>query len=243
MIYVSTHAGKRHCISEDAVIVGTEVLTETSKELPMPESGFVCVADGVGGNHGGDQASQFVLTELANWNCDAHDNLKDFLVKTNERLIARAIKDGVAINMATTLTGICIIDGTYQLVHIGNTRAYVKQGKYLKQITSDHTTYNWLLSSGQVEAAAKYNRSEITNCFGGNDPVLLSKLFIRECQQFSLVLLTSDGVHDYVDLDSLEAIISGEGTLGDKCEEIIQRAKDAGSADDLSVVIICPSEE
>ena len=66
---------------------------------------------------------------------------------------------------------------------------------------------------------------------------------VTECQQFSLALLTSDGVHEYVDLDFLEATITGEGSLRDKCEEIIQRAINAGSEDDISVVIICPSEE
>ena len=100
-----------------------------------------------------------------------------------------------------------------------------------------------MLSSGQVEAAQNCNKSEITNCFGGNNPALLSKLLVTECQQFSLALLTSDGVHEYVDLDFLEAIITGEGSLRDKCEEIFQRAINAGSEDDISVVIICPSEE
>lgn len=242
MIYVSTHAGKRHSISEDAVLVGSEVLTETSEELPMPESGFVCIADGVGGNRGGDQASQFVLKEMSERTVETDEDLKERLRQINDSLISAAVADGVAPNMATTLTGFCIMAGQYKLVHVGNTRAYVKQGKYLKQITSDHTTYNWLLSSGQTEAAAKCNRSEITNCFGGNNPALLAKLFISDCQQFSLALLTSDGVHEYVDLDSLEAIISGAGSLDDKCEEIVQRAIEAGSEDDISVVIICPSE-
>lgn len=126
---------------------------------------------------------------------------------------------------------------------LGAPPGYVRQGKYLKQITSDHTTYNWLLSSGQLDSAERCNKSEITNCFGGNNPALLSKLYITECQRFSLALLTSDGVHEYVDLDSLEEIVSGEGSLGDKCEEIIQKAIKSGSEDDLTVVIICPSEE
>jgi protein phosphatase len=243
MIYVSTHAGKRHSISEDAVLVGTEIVLEASVELPMPKSGFVCIADGVGGNQGGDQAAQFVLHELSRWSVDTHEDLKERLEAINKRLIRTAVTDGIVPDMATTLTGFYFDDMQYKIIHIGNTRAYVKQGKYLKQITSDHTTYNWLLNSGQIEAATKCNRSEITNCFGGNNPALLSKLFISDCQQFSLALLTSDGVHDYIDLDSLEAIISGEGTLGDKCEEIVQRAKDAGSEDDLTVVIICLTEE
>ncbi len=243
MIYVSTHAGKRHSISEDAVLVGSEVLTETSETLPMPDCGFICVADGVGGNRGGDQASQYVLGELSKHQKNADVDLEGLLKEINESLIAAAATDGTATDMATTLTGLYIKDGQFKLFHIGNTRAYIKQGKYLKQITSDHTTYNWLLSNGQVEAAQNCNKSEITNCFGGNNPSLLSKLLISECQQFAFALLTSDGVHEYVDLDSLEEIITGEGSLSDKCEEIIQRAIAAGSEDDISVVIICPSEE
>lgn len=242
MIYVSTHAGKRHTISEDSVLVGVDILADTSAELPMPESGFICVADGVGGNSGGDQASRFVLTELSSLRVDADTELNAHLKEINENLIATAVSGGTALDMATTLTGFCIVDGQYKLIHVGNTRAFVKQGKYLKQLTSDHTTYNWLLSSGQTEAAERCNKSEITNCFGGNNPALLSKLFISDCQQFSLALLTSDGVHEYVDLDSLEEIVTGEGPLSDKCDEIVQRAIDAGSEDDLSAVIICPSE-
>ena len=53
MIYVSTHAGKRHTVSEDAVLVGKQILTETSGTFPVPQQGFVSVADGVGGNRGG----------------------------------------------------------------------------------------------------------------------------------------------------------------------------------------------
>jgi serine/threonine protein phosphatase PrpC len=157
-------------------------------------------------------------------------------------LISCALDEGIASDMATTLTGILVANDGYRIVHIGNTRAYIKQGKYLKQITSDHTTFNWLMSSGQIEAAEHCNKSEITNCFGGKNPALLSKLYIADCQQFSLALLTSDGVHDYVDLDTLEEILAGEGSYDDKCEEIISRAKHAGSEDDLSVVIICPLE-
>lgn len=243
MIYVSTYAGKRHNKSEDAVVVGTKVLRETSAAMPMPQNGFICVADGVGGNRGGAQASQFVLTALSNWQETQDKDLRTFLKKVNDRLIAFAAEQGDAPQMATTLTGLCLTQDGYKLVHIGNTRAYIRQGKYLKQITSDHTTYNWLMSSGQTEAAQNCNKSEITNCFGGNNPSLLSKLYITDCQQFSLALFTSDGIHEFLDQDALEEIIAGEDTYADKCDAIIQRAREAGSEDDLSAVIVCPLEK
>ena len=243
MIYVSTHAGKRHTISEDSVLVGTEVVSDISGVFPMPDTGFVCIADGVGGNRGGAQASSFILSALAKWANNPVEGLKAFLVKCNDALIAFASEGSDASDMATTLTGICAANDGFRLIHVGNTRAYIKQGKYLKQITSDHTTYNWLMSSGQTDAAERCNKSEITNCFGGNNPALLSKLYITDCQKFTLGLLTSDGVHEYVDLDTLEDIIAGDGSFDDKCEEIISKALEAGSEDDLSVVIICPEEE
>ena len=239
MVYVSTHAGKRHSISEDAVLVGSEVLHETDAVLSVPDNGFVCIADGVGGIRGGEMASRFVLVALVEGTNDDL-NLKDVLSKINEALIAAA-RVSSAPKMATTLTGFQF-GNRNRVVHVGNTRAYVKQGKYLKQITPDHTTFNFLMSSGQIDAAQKCNKNEITNCFGGGDSALLSKLYTADCQPFSLALLTSDGVHEYVSLDEIEEILSGEGTLSDKCKALIQAAIDGGSEDDLSVVIICPVE-
>ena len=216
MIYVSTHAGKRHSISEDAVLIGTDVLSDVSDVLPVPDAGFICVADGVGGNLGGAEASHFVLNAMAECKDILCEDLKAFMLKINDELIASASKDGKAPNMATTLTGIFLNDNIKHLVHVGNTRAYIKQGRYLKQITSDHTTYNWLMSIGQIEAAKRCNKNEITSCFGGHDSTLLSKLQISDCQDFNLAILTSDGIHEYVDIDSLEEIISGGGSYAEK---------------------------
>jgi PPM family protein phosphatase len=239
MIYVASVAGKHHSVSEDTVVVGKEVLSESMEELQMPNTGFVCVCDGVGGNRGGAEASTFVCHKLANAEGIQPDAIRTFLVEINDQLISRAQETPELKQMATTLTGIYRNGDSNMLIHVGNTRAFTKQGKYLKQLTSDHTTYNWLKSSGQIEAAAVCNKSEITNCFGGNNPSLLSKLVVCELQRFSLMLLTSDGIHEYVDVDSLEAILNGEGFYSDKCNQILLAAESAGSEDDMTVVIIC----
>lgn len=242
MIYVATQVGLHHEISEDAVVVGNIVLTETTEKLEMPESGFICVADGVGGNKGGAIASRFVSDALANIK-EVPDILRMTLIGINAKLIEKANNSPDVSAMATTLTGFYANNGMYQLVHVGNTRAFVRQGRYLKQITSDHTTYNWLRSNGQLEAAESCNKNEITNCFGGADPKLIAKLVICEIAPFSLMMLTSDGVHEYVDLDTLEDILNGEGSYMDKCERIIKKAKENGSEDDKTIVIVVPMEK
>lgn len=68
---------------------------------------------------------------------------------------------------------------------------------------------------------------------------MLSKLYVDdECQPFTLAILTSDGIHEYVDIDTIEDIINGEETFEEKCRMIIQKALDNGSEDDMSAVII-----
>ena len=61
---------------------------------------------------------------------------------------------------------------------------------------------------------------------------------VTPLSRFHRILLTSDGVHEYVDLDTTETIISSDLGDLDKCKQILQNAKKHGSTDDLSVVII-----
>ena len=95
------------------------------------------------------------------------------------------------------------------------------------------------MSTGNAEAAKACNKSEITNCFGGGNSSLISKLSVTKCKGFSSLLLTSDGVHDYVDIDQLESILNDESTGQEKCDQILAVALAAGSEDDMTVILAC----
>ena len=239
MIYVATKCGESHSASEDTVLVGTEVFVNTNATVPFPQLGFICVADGVGGNCGGAKASNYICTALAEAEGLHPDMLQRYLYEENEALIQLSKKTSEYSNMATTLSGVYIVDDEMFLLHVGKSRVYAKQGNYLKQLTSDHTTYNWLVNTGNVEAAQVCNKSEITNCFGGGNASLVRKLTITRCNSFSSLLLTSDGVHDHVDLDHLESILNSDSAGEKKCDEIIALAQAAGSKDDMTVILAC----
>ena len=244
MIYVATRAGKHHEESEDTVLVGEIVLTNEEDTLPIPKDGFICVADGVGGNHGGACASLFVLENLLSITSPSGvDVLRDELIRINDLLIREGQVNSDLSAMATTLTGVFVRDNERFLMHVGNTRAYVKQGRYLKQITQDHTVYNWLQKTGRFEEAEACNKNEITNCFGGGNASLLSKLYVMEIGDFTQLLLTSDGVHEHVDIDLLEDILNDDSSGEDKCNSILDAALAAGSDDDMTVILVCAKEE
>ena len=148
--------------------------------------------------------------------------------------------------MATTLSGICISDEKARSFHIGNTRIYVFQGSYIKQITEDHTSVNWLVKTGKLskkEAETYDRRNEITACFGGGNPALINSLVFEESNEVlsnaKRIVLTSDGVHEYVSVDELEDVLNNEAFEPiSMCNEILNLAKANGSTDDKSIVII-----
>lgn len=112
----------------------------------------------------------------------------------------------------------------------------------MKQVTQDHTVYNWLKKTGRIEEAKACNKNEITNCFGGGRASLLSRLYVSELEDFSQMILTSDGVHEYVEIDLLEDILNSDFSGEDKCKYILDAALAAGSEDDMTVILICMKE-
>ena len=50
-------------------------------------------------------------------------------------------------------------------------------------------------------------------------------------------MITSDGIHDYISIDLMEDIIADNSITVSACEAIITAARNAGSKDDISIVI------
>lgn len=237
--------GKEQC--EDVVIIQNTVVCDDTAELVFSKNGAICVADGVGGNEGGYIAASYVAKQLMSFTSPFADlneeSVRNHIMDINKNLIQEGTILGLP-NMATTLTGLVCLENQKYLIHIGNTRAYVLQGQYLKQMTVDHTVYQRLLNMGRIDQATECRRNEITNCLGGKNTLLAVDLYVAPCQDFCEMLLTSDGVHDYISLEEMEHLLTIKGLSGlDKCESILKAASSAKSTDDMSVVIIINREE
>ncbi len=239
-VAVSKGTGKMEC--EDNVLVGDNIINDTTGEYDFSEPTVICVADGVGGNKGGRAASEFLLRAVASENLFNLDEIeiKNSLVKINARLIEYAADIKGKENMAATLTGFIADNSRVVWFHSGNTRLYILQGCYLKQITADQTTYQRLMNFGNSAAAETCNKNEINGCFGGGDEryLLQLKTGVLELCGGSCFLMTSDGVHEYVDIDTLEDILNQDESDIDIAARMIEKASENGSTDDKSVVIV-----
>ncbi len=233
--YASSQIGIGKTENEDRMILGNSVIAGGSFVTTVAK-GIVAIADGVGGNNAGATASHFVATRLSN--TETVD--MELLSQINTDLINLSQSSPQYSSMATTLSGVQFANDKALLFHIGNTRVYSLQGgKYLKQLTSDDTTLNYLVSIGQLssdEADSFEKKNEIIACFGGGISTLF-KAKISVVDIASPILLTSDGVHDYLSLDEMEDIIDEKGISITACEMMIEATRQNGSMDDASVIL------
>lgn len=241
LVYAATQAGINKPKNEDAILLGDVFVKETTK-IEIPPQGFMALCDGVGGNPGGGMAAGFVLEYLRRqrfWGGNLNENsMRAYLYETNRILIKTAEVLPQYTNMATTMTAIYLDHRQNYLVHVGDTRAWYKQGRYLKQLTHDHTRYNELKTQGLNAEAMLVGRNVITACFGGGDTRLLKALTITPLTVRGMVILTSDGIHDYVDVDTLEGIMLAGANQAVMCEAMLTAALKNGSHDDISVIIL-----
>ncbi len=231
-----TQTGLNKTENEDRIIVGKTIVAGGTLFSEMA-NGIIAVADGVGGHNTGAIASHFVANKL----CHLQEVSVDLLKAINDELIEISETTNGQQGMATTLSGICCAEGKPQLFSIGNTRVYLLQSrKYLKQITTDDTTLNYLLATGQFspEDAASFERkNEITACFGGGSQDLFKIKVTHIDPLVAPIMLTSDGIHDYLSVDQMEDIIEKYGLCETTCVEMIKAARSNGSLDDASIIL------
>ena len=258
-IYLCTCVGIGKNVSDDRVLIGHGVYSDCTECLTL-ESGCIAVADGVGGNQAGDIAAMLACTELAKMEKPSVEGFQ----KVNARLLDLAQSSSLLSGMATTISGIwvgqsspitdeaaCATEDITAvntnipacLMHVGNTRVYaIQAGNYLRQMTEDDTVVEYLLKSGKLseeEAFSYAGRNEITACLGGGRAELNKLRVVPLPDGEERFMLTSDGVHETLNLDEMEDIIADKsGEWLSAVKTLVGKAQEKGTNDDCTAVIV-----
>ena len=228
---------------DDSALIGGQTMNDVSGSMEIKLPDKILIGDGVGGNAGGYEASMFVMNQAAGMQCQGSvEEIRERLLNINSRLLEYAKSIPGYERMATTVTGLLFESDQTIMVHCGNTRIYSLQGSFLKQMTVDQTTYQWLISIGNDMAAENCNKSEIRGAFGGGTPKQADKLTVERVFERvipQVILMTSDGIHDVLELDDMEEIVSDrQKTSEEKLESLVELAVKKGSLDDCTAVLI-----
>jgi serine/threonine protein phosphatase PrpC len=210
------------------------------------------VADGMGGLPQGRFASHVALqvffeSFLRNKPSKAETSLRRSMEEAHFGLQQAMQKLGIP-QMGTTLTAACLDGSRLCLAHIGDSRAYLIRGRAAECLTRDHTTAGELVRM-HILAPEKVRghdrRSELTKGLGLGlfvQPDILR----RNLLEGDRILLCTDGIWSTVEDGEIAELSAGRDALRDFGRDLVDRAMERGSDDNVSAVVIqwhAPSEK
>jgi protein phosphatase len=132
-----------------------------------------------------------------------------------------------------------VFDGTRVGVgHVGDSRGYLLRDGVISQITKDHTFVQSLIDEGRIteeESRVHPHRNLILRAVDGkHEPE--PDLFLVDVVAGDRILLCSDGASGVLATQDMARIL-GTGTVENAAVELIRAALDAGSSDNVTVVV------
>jgi len=234
-----THVGQVRNQNQDAFFTTTERLG------PLPN--LFIVADGMGGHKAGEVASRQAVARFCNYISDAEQgsNYIDLLLsnayKVNKEIYDMAKENPEEMHgMGTTFIAATIEDGRADVVHVGDSRAYIIHNGTIKQITNDHTYAEELYRARQItadEARTHPRRHHLTRVLGFDPHVKLDGFF-QSIEKGASLLLCTDGVTNMLNDEAILNIVSGEGYVETRVQRLVDEANARGGTDNISAVLI-----
>jgi protein phosphatase len=207
------------------------------------------VADGVGGQEGGEIASQIAVDGVANMlgraagpadisDVDLPTLLHSAVLDINRQVFDAAVERQGGAAMATTLSIAVITGDTLWMGHVGDSRIYLYRNHTLEQLTSDHSWVAEEVARGAMtaaEAATDRRRNLLTRAVGTAadvDPATLkSELFPGDT-----LLLCSDGLYGMVAADRIAAVL-GAKQPEEAADILVNMANTAGGTDNITAIV------
>ncbi len=222
---------------------------DRAKVFRNGEYTFAILCDGMGGHEGGSHASSITIDtfekrmnkivkysnqkEFSAWFSRSIDLAKKNMTKfanSNERLL----------DMGTTVTAALVHQGYVHIFNIGDSRTYAYNG-LLNQITVDHNLRNHYIKKfnyTKEQAATVLGAAALTSALGPKKRAIIEQFVLEITPELELIILTSDGIHDYVSKPNFEQIISANASLEERAHVLIKQAIRGKSADNLTAIIL-----
>jgi len=208
------------------------------------------VADGMGGHAGGDVASAATVLDMIHldspdYGDEAGTILADEIQTANSLLSELVHINPKLAGMGTTVTALLLADGKLHFAHIGDSRAYRLRDGEFKQVSVDHTFVQRLIDEGRLrpeEAETHPHKNVLMRVLGDVDASPELDLDTLDARPGDRWLLCSDGLN-YVAAHAVERTVRETHNLHECADTLVQLTLEAGSPDNVTVVMVDIVEE
>jgi protein phosphatase len=253
-LFARTEVGCVRERNEDCFVVvnlatGEEGLGTGARVQEIDAAGTLLgVCDGMGGAAAGDVASKMAAQELQRFvqpgspfrdSASAQQSLLSALGGANRAIADYAKAHPERQGMGTTLTAALVFGTDLHIVHIGDSRAYLRRGGALTQLTTDHSVVGQMIASGQMTPAEARNfehRNVLLQALGVQ-PAISPEIVIAPLQEGDILLVCSDGLTGPLDDPDVLAIMLEHEDPMRCCRALTEAACAAGGPDNVTVAM------
>ena len=212
-------------------------------------SALLFVADGIGGNSGGDLASQFTARGLlAQWKrfvagkMPAADETAAFFRNTledvNRTVYGINADQGTLVSpMGTTVAALAVLQDQIVIAHAGDSRVYRIRGEGIECLTEDHSLVQKWVSDGVISAeeAKTHPMSHVIYKSIGQQSSLEPDIRILDRKRDDRFIVCSDGLMCHVDDREIRDIVNGSGSAQEAVQNLISTTLKRGGHDNVTV--------
>jgi len=216
-----------------------------------PLGALFMVADGMGGEAGGEVASSLATATVP---ARLHENLKslgnlsreNFVILlreaieyANQVILEKASTNPACRGMGTTTTAAALFGQHVYVAQVGDSRCYLIRERKLARMTRDQTFLNYLKDIGAVLPGdpEKDSRKSILTQAVGTSEALDVKITYAPLSQGDLLVVCCDGLYNMIPEAELLESASGAGELPARCKTLIDRANANGGTDNITVIL------
>jgi len=208
------------------------------------------VADGIGGNTGGDLASQYTAKRLlAHWKHfikekkypaadDAVAFFRNALEDINWTVYDINAKQGnLAAPMGTTIAALVLLDRQCVVAHAGDSRVYRIRGNGIECLTVDHSLVQKWVNEGAMSAedAKIHPMAHVIYKSIGQQRALGPDIRILDREHGDKFIVCSDGLMCHVSDPEIGEIVNRSSSAKEVVQSLIAAALKRGGHDNVTV--------
>lgn len=252
-----SHAGLSGKNNEDRYAVSSFQL---GKDDPRPST-FAVVADGIGGHRAGEVAAELAVNYISMHVAESNARkpikiLENAIHDASQAIASHSAGKEEEKGMGATCACVWIIENKLFTAYVGDSRIYLLRGKYIQQLSIDHTWVQEAYEKGIITADQLRDHPNVhvirRHLGGVRLPEVDFRLRIdnEETDEESLnnqgfqlqpgdtILICTDGLTDLVWDDEINEIIRGKRDLKSAAEALVNLANERGGHDNISVVLL-----
>lgn len=211
---------------------------------------FYIIADGMGGHNAGEVASRLSAELIADHlelklgrdlkDDEIKETIEEAIKKANKIVYEKSLEKDEFKGMGTTISLAYIRDKNLFIGHVGDSSIFIVSDEGIIKLTRDHSLVEELLKKGSItkeEARNHPQRNVITRAVGTARDIEVD-ILSENIGEGDVLVLCTDGLTNMVEREEIQDKILELESLEDACEDLVEKAKNRGGHDNISIMAI-----